>query len=234
MKYRSVIAVALVLVMLLGTTAYAQATPASSPTMKEKAGEAMTWIGEGVDWIKNAYNTGKDAVVNSAEWIKQMMPEWSETVQSFINEKINAPEVQEAWNTLQEGAENAGNVSKEAVTEAYQTIREWMQSTGETVDQEVASALDQMAGAAGVEEAQTANWFRTVEIFVVANAEKVTEEVQKAWETIKQANLGDGKTPEETVTKAYETIREWMESFGTEDADTAEEALDHIIEETEE
>ena len=81
-----------------------------------------------------------------------------------------------------------------------------------------------------LEEAQEANWFRTVENFIVNNTAKVTEEVQKAWEIIKQANLGDGKTPEKTVTQAYETIREWIESFGSGASDVAEAALDHIME----
>ena len=232
MKIRAAIALVLVFTMLFGGTVFAEAS-SSAPAAKTEDSSYMSWIEGGISWVQKAFSTGKDAVMNGKEWLKQAIPEWTETVQNFIDEKSSDPEVQEAWNTLKEGAENAGKVSADALNEAYHTVRDWMQNAGETIDQEVASALDQMAGAAGVEEAQTAEWVRTVENFVVSHAEKISEEAQKAWETIKEAQLGDGKTAEETVTEAYVTIREWIESIGTEDADSAEEALDNIMAETE-
>ncbi len=148
--------------------------------------------------------------------------------------KKSSPEVQEAWNTLKEGAEYAGKYSKEAVTEAYQTVRDWMQGEGEAVDQEAASALDQMAAAAGVEEAELAEWYRTVENFVTSNAEKMTESTKEAWRVMKEANIAGAKIVKEEVMEAYGKVRDWVIDFGTESAETAGEALDHIMAEIEE
>ena len=232
MKIRAAIALVLVLTLLSGGAAFAEAS-SSAPAAKTEENGSMSWIEGGISWIQKAYSTGKDVAMYGKEWLKQAVPVWTETVQNFIDEKSSDPEVQKAWNTIKEGAENAGKVSSETLNEAYHTVREWMQNAGETIDQEVASALDQMASAAGVEEAQVAEWYRTVENFVVSNAGKISKEAQKAWETIKEAQLGDGKTPEETVNEAYDTIREWMESFDNKAADSAEEALDNIMAETE-
>lgn len=233
----TVSAIVLGITLLSGRTALAEAPEVSpSPVVESavKENDYFSWIGDGMHWIRETYTAGKNAIVGGTEWLIESMKEWNGTMLRYLDEKKSSPEVQEAWNTLKEGAEYAGKYSKEAVTEAYQTVRDWMQGEGEAVDQEAASALDQMAAAAGVEEAELAEWYRTVENFVTSNAEKMTESTKEAWRVMKEANIAGAKIVKEEVMEAYGKVRDWVIDFGTESAETAGEALDHIMAEIEE
>ncbi len=161
------------------------------------------------------------------------MQEWNDTVQKYLEEKKSSSDVQEAWNTLKEGAEHAGKVSEEAVTEAYHVVRDWTLDTSDAIDQSIASAIDQMASAAGVKEAEIAEWYRTVENFVTSNAEEMKESTREAWTVIKEANIEGAKIAKKEIKEAYTELSDWIVDFGTESAEIAEEALDDIMDEIE-
>ncbi len=230
------IAIALGIPVLAGGTVPAEAASESSTHVMESGIEEnsyLSWIGDGMRWVEETYTTSKNAVVDGTEWLLESMQEWNGTVKNYLDEKKSSPEVREAWNTLKDGAEHAGKVSEEAATEAYHTVRDWMLKKSETIDQSVASALDRMASAAGVREAEIAEWYRTVESFVMSNAEKMTEGTLEAWNVIKEANIEGSKMVKEEVMEAYAELRDWVVDFGTESAEMANDALDHILEEIE-
>ncbi len=230
------LAIALGFTVTAAGTAFAE-TPAESPAPVTESeiekSEYFSWIGDGMRWVEETCIMSMDAVAGGTEWLLESMKEWNGTVQDYLDEKKSDPEVREAWNTLKDGAEHAGEVSEEAATEAYHTVRDWMLKKSDAIDQGVASALDRMAGAAGVREAQVAEWYRTVEGFVTSNAEEMTESTLEAWTVIKEANVEGTKIVKEEVTEAYTEVRDWVVEFGTESADTANEALEHIMEEIE-
>ncbi len=230
------LALALTFTVTAGGTAFAEAaaeSPAPAVESETEENEYFSWIGEGMRWVEETYTASRDAVAEGTEWLLESMKEWNSTVQDYLEEKNSSPEVREAWNTLKAGAEHAGQVSEEAAAEAYHTVRDWMLKKSDAIDQHVASALDRMASAAGVREAEISEWYRTVESFVTSNAEEMTESTLEAWTVIKEANVEGMKIVEEDVTEAYTEVRDWVVAFGTESADAASEALEHIMEEIE-
>ncbi len=231
MKHTSAIAIALGLTMMFGGTALAEApTATATSVIEEEESSYLSWIGDGFQWVKDTYETSKDAIAGGTEWLIQSIQEWNGTVENYLEEKKSSTEVRDSWNTLREGAKKAGEVNVEAMTNAYHTVRDWMIATGEMIDQNVASALDQTASAAGVKEAEISEWYRTVENFVVSNSEKVSDVTREAWEEIKDANLAGARMTKEKVMAAYHTVQDWIISFDTEESEVAEEALEHIME----
>ncbi|MCR5090226.1 MAG: hypothetical protein K6C08_12040 [Oscillospiraceae bacterium] len=232
----SAIALALGITMMSGGVAMAE-TPEVSPTpvieSEIEENDYFSWIGDGMRWVRETYTTSRDAVIDGTEWLIESTREWNETVQEYLDERKSDPEVREAWNTLRDGAEHAGKVSEEAAAEAYHTVRDWMLKKGDAIDQHVASALDRMASAAGVREAEIAEWYRTVENFVTSNAEEMSEDTMEAWQVVKEANIEGTKLVKEEIMEAYEDVRDWVVDFGTESADAAEDALKRIMEELE-
>ncbi len=232
----SAVALALGITMMSGGLAMAETPePSPSPVIESeiKENDYFSWIGDGMRWVRETYTTSRDAVVDGTEWLVESTREWNETVQDYLDERKSAPEVREAWNALRDAAEHAGKVSEEAATEAYHTVRDWMLKKGDAIDQHVASALDRMASAAGVKEAEIAEWYRTVENFVTSNAEEVSEDTMEAWQVVKEANREGAKLAKEEIMEAYKEVSDWVVSFGTESADAAEDALERIMEELE-
>ena len=105
-----------------------------------------------------------------------------------------------------------------------------MQENGKPINQEIAEAIDQIAIAAGVEEAELAEWHRTVENFIATHKESLTEHAQEAWETIKEYSAETGSVAKEKVEEAYQALSDWFGSFNTEESEEAEEALEKIVE----
>ncbi len=209
MKIRAFIAWMLCLVMLLSGVASA-----------ESAGSG--WLQKGWDWIKGITEINTDAA-------RETVRGWADTVSEFASEIRDNPEVQEAWNTLKEGALKAGTAGKEAVTRAYRTVLNWWLENGKEITKEAASALDGLAKAAGVEKAELAEWYSTVEEYISAHKETVTSAVKEAWELIKKTGVEAGDTAQEKLTEAYQTIREWLETVNDKKAKEAEEALGKIV-----
>ena len=209
MKIRAFITWMLCFVMLLSGIASAESAVAG-------------WLQKGWDWITEITGINTDEV-------KETVQGWVDTVGGFASEIRDNPEVQEAWNTLKEGALKAGTAGKEAVTKAYRTVLDWWLENGKEITKEAASALDGLAKAAGVEKAELAEWYSTVEEYISAHKETVTSGVKDAWELIKQVGTEAGDAAQEKLDEAYQTIREWLETVNDKKAKEAEEALGKIV-----
>lgn len=101
--------------LLSGRTALAEAPEVSPSPVVESAVEEndyFSWIGDGMHWIRETYTAGKNAIVGGTEWLIESMKEWNGSMLKYLDEKKSSPEVQEAWNTLKEGAEYAGKYSR--------------------------------------------------------------------------------------------------------------------------
>ena len=143
-RIRSILCMIVCFAMLLGCAAYAES---AAPTgTEENDPDLMTWLNDGWKLLKKGFRTASDFVQET------LLPVWEKKVEEYYAEFSRDPEVQSAWETLKEGAEEAGRVTKEAATEAYNVITEWVQENGGTISQEFTDALHQIAVAAGVEE----------------------------------------------------------------------------------
>ena len=232
-------------------TETAESETAEVPETAEESIEEnafLAWLGEGAELLENALSEGWDkasetvsggwdsalgavksgwskaseAVTHGMEWLREQMSDWTKQAESYMQEHKWDEKVQECWNTLKEGALHQGKIAQEKLNEAYQTVREWIMTSDETVDQEVAEAVDSVAGAAGVAEAQLSSWYRQMEAYLTEHADSVTEEVTQAWNVIRQNALETGTVAQEELEKARETIREWLTSTG---ADAESEAV---------
>ncbi len=228
------ITISLGITVMAGVTALAEAPEAMPESVTEnEERDFFHWIGDGMNWARDTYSLSRSAVAGGTEWLKESMQEWNGTVWKYLEEKKSSPDVREAWSILEDGAKHAGNVSEEAAAEAYRTVRDWVMTTNDTVDQEIASALDQMAAAAGVKEAELAECYRTVESFVTSNAKEITDSTVEAWNIMKKANVEGVRIAKEEVTEAYTEVHNWILGLSNENSDMAREALEHIMVETE-
>ena len=212
MKIRSFITWMLCFVLLLSGGASAET---EEPGWLQKGWELITGI---------AGKAGID--VDSA---KESVRGWADTVIEFASGIKDNPEVQEAWNTLKDGALKAGTAGKEAVTEAYHMVLNWWLENGRGITERVASALDSLAKAAGVEKADIAKWYSTVEEYIAEHKDTVTSGVKDAWDTIKEYGIQAGDVAGEKLNEAYQTIREWLETINDKNSKEAEEALGRIV-----
>lgn len=209
MKIRAFIAWMLCFVMLLSGVASAESTGSG-------------WLQKGLDWIKGITGINTDAA-------KETVQGWVDTLGEFASDIRDNPEVQEAWNTLKQGALKAGTAGREAVTKAYRIVLNWWLENGKEITKEAASALDGLAKAAGVEKADIAKWYSTVEEYIAAHKETVTTAVKEAWDLIKHAGVEAGDTAQEKLKEAYQTIREWLETVNDQKSKEAGAALGKIV-----
>ena len=205
MKKMMAMVMALVLCMML-----CGAAPAEEADPEKK--DFFSWIGQGVEMFTVSGKVGG----------------WIDRAEAYMKEKQWDAKVQQAWGTLKEGAEHQGEVAMEKLTDAYHTVREWMLQTGESVDQSVAEAVDQVASAAGVAEAKMVSWYRRMESYMAEKAGLVTETVRDAWNVIKQSAMDAGSFTEEKVTEAYATVREWLCSTGESEDSEMVQVLDEV------
>ena len=209
MKIRTFLAWLLCFVMLLSGTASAETSESG-------------WLDKGLGWIEE--KTGIDT-----DSIKENMIGWMDTLGEFASDIKNDPEVQQAWNTLKDGALKAGATGKEAVTEAYHIVLNWWLENGESITGGFASALDGLAKAAGVDQADIADWYSTVEEYIAEHKDSVTSGVKDAWETIKEAGVEAGDAAREMLSEAAQTIQDWLDSLNDKEAKEAKEALGRIV-----
>ena len=182
--------------LIVGIGNYGFADTAQAPEVQTDLSAIKEWAGAGWKWLQDTVKAG-------TEYLQKNLPVWEKTIEQYYAEFSTDPEVQEAWSTLKEGASEVGRISKEKAEEAYDTIRNWMQENGKPINQEIAEAIDQIAIAAGVEEAELAEWHRSAET---------------------------GSVAKEKVEEAYQALSDWFGSFNTEESEEAEEALEKIVE----
>ena len=246
MKKTKAVAMALVLCMMFGEAALAEtAKPTEEPVSEEyvlakttQAGQAesdsfLEWIGQGwnlvTDFVESGTATVSETVTSWANIVSDTLTGWYETVETYVTGNQWSEDVQNAWDTLKKGAENAGKVAQEDLENAYHTVRNWMIQEGDKVDQGVAAAVDWIASSSGVMEATVSGWYRTVEAFMTTNANRASESVKQSWETIKQANSEGLSIAKDKLEDACQTVQSWLASLNE---DTTEEqiALSGIME----
>ena len=238
MKKMTLIAMVLVLTMLLGCTALAETASEASAgsaantqteeviTEGEKGKDSfLDWINQGMDivydtfsdgWNKavdaaeTGWNKASEAVTSGIDWLDGKISDWTDKAEVYMQKKQWDKKVQDAWEILKNGALQAGESAEETLTEAYHTVREWLMEVDDTMDQEVAEAVDRVAEAAGVAEAKLSGWYRKMEGYMTEKANLVTESVREAWAQIRQNTVKAGSVAEEKLTEAYTTIHEWL------------------------
>ena len=209
MKMKSLFVLVLCFVLLFNSSASADSSDSS-------------WLEKGWEWF-----TGKTGL--DVESVKESVLGRIDSVEAFASEIKNNPEVQEAWNTLKDGALQAENAGKEAVTKAYHTVLNWWLENSEGISQEAAATLDKIAEAAGVDQAEIAEWYSTVEEYIAENKEIVTDGVQEAWRVIKEAGIEAGEIVQEELKDAYQAVREWLETSDSKEAQEAQSAFGKIV-----
>ena len=153
----SAIGILLCLVLLLGSTAYAE-----SPAAPFKEVGTSDYV----EWLKDGWKLIQKTVENATSYLKESLPVWEKTIEDYYKQFSKTPEVQDAWETLKEGASEAGRVSKEAATEAYNRVCKWIQENGGTASEELAEAIDRVGRAAGVDENTLAEWHQNITGFL--------------------------------------------------------------------
>ena len=108
-------------------------------------------------------------------------------------------------------------------------IKQWMEETGETMSEGTEAIFDAIGSAAGIAEAKISSWIRTVETFIADHRDTVTEDIQEAWNTMKQAAEEAGSIASEKLQVAYEIVDTWIASLNETEAATAQEALDGLM-----
>ena len=222
---------AMVMALVLGVMLWGAAPAEEAAAVPEK-NRFFTWIGQGVDLLTDAASNGWDYLSSAAQdgwdYVSGKVGGWIDRAEAYMKEKQWDVKVQEAWSTLKEGAGHQGEIAMETLTDAYHTVREWVLETGDSVDQHVAEAVDQVAGAADVAEAKLVSWYRRMEAYMAEKAGFVTESVQDAWTVIKQSAADAGAYTKEKVAEAYATVREWLCLTGeTEDSELVQ-MLDEV------
>ena len=220
--------------LLIGIICFLSVLPAVAADPETDGFSFSKWIGEGMDFLTEQVTAGWNLVSDEAEsgWnqVKEKGSEWAGVVDAYVKEHQWDKRVEEAWNTLKEAAENRDLIPEEKLTEAYHTVRDWLAEHQDEIDQTAASAVDNLAGALGVEEARVSAWYRVVEKFMTENAPLTTQAVRNAWGTIKQS-YGEAETVErEKLELAFETVGIWLESLDSAETESAAEALDSLKE----
>ena len=207
-------------------------TEETSAEMKEEKNGFLDWIGQGMDKVSGTlseglemagdaveagWNRASGAVVSGVDWLGGKVSDWTSEAEAYIQKKQWDKKVQDAWETLKHGAQQAGETAEETLTEAYHTVRDWLVQTDETVDQTAAEALDRVAGAAGVAEAKLSSWYRKIETCMTEKADLVTESTREAWDLIKCNAVEAGSIAGEKLEGAYTTLRDWLTSIGEPD-----------------
>ncbi len=221
------IALVLVLTMLFPGAAWADEPAGQSPAEKNAY---LEWLGDSWSWVSGKLQSGYDKIDDAvAEVTGQTLDEWRETAEAYLMSSNWPEEVRSAWKLLREGAGNAGSVAAEEATEAYHTVRDWLISNDVLTEEDMAAALDWIAGAAGVTEAALSGWYRIVENYLAEHRDAMSETVREAWDVIRQAQAQGFETAGDALKAAYRTVYDWIASAHTDDAERAAEAMEHIM-----
>ncbi len=215
-------------------------------TQTEKDHDFLGWLEDGLnmltDYAEEAWDAAgpaveagwekaQEAMGAGFETVMEKLTEWVESAESYMAEHGWDRKIEEAWETLKEGAKKTGAVTQEKLEAAYQTVRDWLIQTGDDVDESVGEAVDSLASAAGVAEARLAEWYRTMEDCMEANREKVTAEVQEAWNTVLENTEEAGAVTREKLDSAYATLRAWLEELGEETDPENVQVLEDMMDE---
>lgn len=235
MKKIMAVMLALMMGLIPGLYALAEGTevPADVSGETQEKRDFLSWLDEGIEmltevaaesWEKAApaieagWEKAAETMSSGLEWMVARLTDWADCAEKYMAEHGWDKKIEEAWETLKDGAARTGAYTQEKLEAAYRTVREWLARTGDEVDQEVAEAVDGMASAAGVTEAALAEWYRNMETYLQENGDKVTEAVQEAWDTIRKGAENAESVTAESMSQAYATLREWLDGMGEEDA----------------
>ena len=238
MKKTVAIAIVLVLTLMLDGSVLAETTaeapvntetPSEEVEVIEEKNGFLVWIGQSMDkvsdtlsegWnkatdaVEAGWNKASEAVTSGIDWLGDKIAAWASEAEAYMQKKQWDKKVQDAWETLKTGAQQKGKIAGEALTEAYHTVRDWLVQADESVDQNVAEAVDNIAEAAGVAEAKFSSWYRKVEEYLTEKADLVTESTRNAWALIKQNAVQAGSIAKDKLTEAYAQLREWLLEMG--------------------
>ena len=182
-----------------------------------------------VDTTTGGWNAVVDTVTGGKDAVTGTLSEWQASVESYMQEKNWTEDVKNAWNTLKQGAADAGSVTKEQAESAYYTVRNWFAQTGETIDQGYAAVIDKMASEAGVAEATVSDWFRTVDSYINDSVNQASESVLEAWNIVKQGTLDLNSEARDQLESAEKIIRDWFQTQGVANDSDVAEAFDGIV-----
>ncbi len=202
-----------------GTDASAEDVQTEEETVETEEDSFLSWVDQELDKLTDAVSEGwdkaTDAVVSGWDWLTEKSAEWIDKAEAYMKEKEWDKKVEDAWNTLKEGASKQGQVAKETLEDAYATVKEWIEQTGEDADREISEAVDGVAGAAGVAEARFSSWCRRMEDYMEQKADLVTDAVRDAWTVIKEGASEADEAARKKLDQAYETVLEWLKTDET-------------------
>ncbi len=161
------------------------------------------------DSVETGWNIVTDATESGLEWMQGKIDQFSEKAEKYLEEHAWDEEVKEAWSILKQCAIQKGEISQDKVLEAYRTVRDWVIETGDAADQQVAAAVDSVAAAAGVAEAQILSCYRTVESFVTIHAGEASDAVKEAWNIVKKNAEEAGSVAQKEHSKTIIQILKW-------------------------
>ncbi len=205
-----------------GTVTESTPAPADDDAIAE-GNDFLDWIGQGVEMISGAVTEG-------FAWLQEKSGEWIEKAEAYMESHQWDRKVEEAWETLKQGAAEQGTVAKEKLVEAYDTVKTWITDSGDAADQAITEAVDGIAAAAGVAEAKVSSWYRMMEAYMTEKADLVTDAAREAWETICQSASEAGSVAREELDKACDTFGEWLESIGEDEDSDAVQGLELVKE----
>lgn len=141
-----------------------------------------TWRGNGRKALNDAGTFLGDRFADVSAWFDE--------VGSFFSERSSemSQSVAEAWETLKDGAEQTGAYTQEQLDMAYRTIRDWFRTSGETAEESVLEAVDNIAEAAGVRVEEEAVLRRPLHFGTNSKGRKENGQQKRQRETDRRAN----------------------------------------------
>lgn len=127
------------------------ALAASAPAMAAPGwwDDFMEFSGTVGDELKDVWNS--DEVQGVIEGGKEALGQLAEGIDTFLSGEATLPRpVVDAWNTLKEGASQAGDKGREAMQQAYITLYQWAEEN-DLLNNQVWLAIRAVAEAAGVD-----------------------------------------------------------------------------------
>ena len=102
------------------------------------------WLRQGISLLEDTARSGWEFIQGEAPRAAEAVRSWLETVEAFFttNGAEISRSVQEAWDMLKKGAEQAGSVAGEKLTEAYRTVKQWIENTAGANDGEAQKTLE--------------------------------------------------------------------------------------------
>ena len=221
--------------LLTAVLAAVMLASASTPAL---AAEDAAREGDFFDDLRSLWQSASQGVAKLGETAGQLRTEgtealaqrldaWSAEVDAYLDEHSAqwSQDIQDAWNTLREAAENA--VNSEEAAEAYQRLQTWLAQAGETVDEGMDVLLEGLGRAAGVIQDETTRWIEQVDA-TLSECPPEEDEVQTAWTLLRTGVEHPGLIAEEEMLRAKAIVREWLDGLDAQFAEPAREALEGL------